>query len=422
MSILFKRKLIATLILFISLFDAISIQFFIYEIHKVIFVGIFSVISLIILTYFASSNSNTITHWFRRKKLDEREREDHKENVRQIMVFNAGYIFVLFFGVFGLGNFGFNFFPAFRYEYGFFNPFLMVFPIFLFLLFCSSIAIPLWRDKYVEDDTDLQTFSKNYRWFLRIFAGLILGSIFAGFAGFYYFTMTTEKTINGIEGTNGLETIGRFDLIVDIKPGKPTVEIKGPRYLVDRFEIKTDSNTNQTAFYAFNETPKDINTIYLISTSREATVTTFGKLKVYMTIPSIEYLSVAYGTNMTIQGGCLTGKKVYLITQNEFPIQNLCITTAGDVKMKYTAQPSAYWNFDADATKYIKVPSVFGYANKISILNMWNEGIDITNMTGKELVLPTKDSNYFDQGEKIKYNRNSFESVRNAMMNGEEVK
>jgi hypothetical protein len=114
-------------------------------------------------------------------------------------------------------------------------------------------------------------------------------------------------------------------VIVDIKPGKPTVEIKGPRYLVDRFEVRSNPSTNQATNYAINETPKNINTIYLISTSREATVSTFGKLKVYMTIPSVEYLSVAHGTNMTIQGGCMTGKNVYLITQNEFPIQNLCI-------------------------------------------------------------------------------------------------
>jgi hypothetical protein len=95
------------------------------------------------------------------------------------------------------------------------------------------------------------------------------------------------------------------------------------------------------------------------------------------------------------------------------------ITTAGDVKMKYSAQPSAFWTTDP---KFVKVPSVFGYANKISVMNYWNEGLDITNMTGKELVLPSKDSGYYEQGEKIKYNRNNFETVRNANLNGEEVK
>jgi hypothetical protein len=375
---------------------------------------------LIILTYLSARYSNTITYWFRRKSLDERERQDFRENIRQIMVFVAGYIIFGYVFSILLNQFGF----FFRFGYAWMNEFWPLSPIFqiassVVLILSSTIAIPLWRDKYVEDDTDVQTFSKNYRWFLRIFAGLILGSIFAGFAGFYYFSMTTERTINGIEGTNGLETIGRFDLIVDIKPGKPTVEIRGPRYLVDRFEVKSNPSTNQATNYVINETPKNINTIFLISTSREATISTFGKLKVYMTIPSIEYLSVAYGTNMTLQGGCMTGKNVYLITQNEFPIQNLCITTAGDVKMKYSAQPSAFWTTDP---KYINIPSVFGYANKVTVLNYWNEGLDITNMTGKELVLPTKDSNYFDQGEKIKYNRNGFETVRNANLNGEEVK
>jgi hypothetical protein len=210
MSILFKRKLIATLILGISLFQSFSLIYVFHNPVNIIKLFLISFGSLVVMTYFSARNSNTITYWFRRKSLDERETQDFRENIRQIMVFNAGVIIITYILIIVLNQTGVSFNignETAYYDNTFLTPALQLISI-ITLFIASIIAIPLWRDKYVEDDADVQTFSKNYRWFLRIFAGLILGSIFTGFAGFYYFTMTTERTINGIEGTNGLETIG----------------------------------------------------------------------------------------------------------------------------------------------------------------------------------------------------------------------
>jgi hypothetical protein len=404
MSKLIKRKIIALSLISISILPSILKTAARDIIYIDIFYG-FSIIILVALTILGLKISDSPTYLVRRKQLDEREQEILRSNIHPIYLTILGFIVLKFTFPIILSYVGVYFSYIIPYEMYFYSQLTPIFFFIDILLFVVAviIAIPLFKDKYIDDEDEEAVEKTKYfkilTWCGRAFAVLFILGLVAG--GFKYsdYKSNSEKELNFDKNITSISTSGRFNLQISIEDGPTRVLIKGPKYLVDKFEAKITSETGQSyGGTIINEVRGDY--LSLISTSRKSTVDIFGELSILVKTSQLTTINTAYHTDISLRGGCMTGDNVAIIKYSS-KLSNFCTNEAKKLTIRNFPDYSYYGN----SNQLIDYLSVFGTATKTVVET---PNVDISNLKGDTLVLPQD----YIEGGLITVKKDNFRSIK----------
>ena len=415
LSILLKRKLIASIFAVITIITILVCPFLRFDLVYLSISLFASGFAMLLLSITALRSSSNVVHMFRRKNLDEREQNEVQRNTNLIIRGILAFVLIRI-GVGAAFNAvsSYSFYP--QYES---NQIIFWLSVFIFNFDTLSIfgeigivsiallfAIPLLRDRDVEDEQEEKEYSrfkKQSIWIFKAVSAVIIIATISGFASYTSLRNRTSRVIDNLEQFTSIRSTGNFDVNIVIAEGPTKLTFSGPEYLVGRFDYAVRDQRSVNADGYFSNHPTKGKELRLISTSRKSISSIFGKLTVTIQTPKLDRIETDFNTINSFSGGCMSGEVVEIIARDGSNISNLCVNATKQLNINYYPGYS-YLKESLDSlivTSQIKIP----------LVEAVGQSIDISRVSGNRLNIL---DGYFNQT--LRYNRSQFDEVKDSLI------
>ena len=416
LSILLKRKLIASIFAVITIITILACPFLRFDLVYLSISLFASGFAMLLLSITALRSSSNVVHMFRRKNLDEREQNEVQRNTNLIIRGILAFVLIRI----GVGA-AFNAVSS-NLSYSIYesNEILYYLSSFIFNFDTLSIfgeigivsiallfAIPLLRDRDVDDEQEEKEYSRFKKQSIWIFKAVSAVIIIATISGFAYYTSLrnrTSRVIDNLEQFTSISTIGNFELNIKIVEGPTKLTFSGPEYLVGRFDYIVKNQSSINTDNMFSNHPAKGKELTLISTSRKSISSIFGKLTVTVQTPKLDRIQTEYNSVTSFSGGCMSGEIVEVVARSGSNISNLCVNAAKQLNINYYPDYNRYTGDNSDSL-------VVSSQSKIPLIEASGANIDLSRVTGGKLSIIGGDFN-----QSLIYNKAQFDEVKDTLI------